>query len=156
MHQFDNPLVMTEEGHLLPDKLLRLNEILQDMQMGLELLWIPPQNRNSASSRPYCVCQILPDKRPYVIMFIGEQDDPVDILARIWAGDTRKNDVLSAVAAKEAAEKAFQLRAQADEMEEAADLVHFLATNRSPWYSKIRKPDDSIVKIETQHGRRVQ
>lgn len=156
MHQFDNPLVMTEEGHFVSDKWLRLNEILGDMDPFLELRWIPPKNRSNVDkSKPYAIVHNPPMKPAYTIMFAGDNDDPVDILARLWAGNTAKNDVQAVLDAKEAASKAFEMKKKMDEAEEAADQIHFLATNRSPWFAKHKLPNGQVVKLDTQTGRRV-
>lgn len=152
MHQFDDPAVMTEGGMFVSDKWLRLSEILDDMSMGLELRWIPPKNRvNAETSKPYAICQ-----RGVVVMFAGELDDPVDILTRLWKGNTAKHNVLGALEAREKAEEAFKLREHMDELEEAADEFHFMATNRSNWFIKRKLPDGRIVKIDTTQGRRVE
>lgn len=151
MHQFDDPGVMTEEGVFASDKWLRLNEILTEMGIGLELRWIPYKNRvNAETSKPYAICQ-----RNVVIMFAGELDDPVDILARLWEGNNKNGDVLKKLEARERAEDAFRMRKHMEEMAEAADEFHFMATNRSNWFIKRKRPDGKIVKIDTTNGREV-
>lgn len=156
MHQFDDPMVMTDSGYQLPDKLLRLNEILTDMGRGLSLVWIPPENRSDADlSKPYAIMHAPRDRKAYIVMFIGHFDDPEEILARLWEGDTTKHDVMRKVQLREEAAEAFRLRKQLDEMEETADELHFMATNRSNWFIKRRRPDGTLVKIDTQTGREV-
>lgn len=156
MHQFDNPLIMTEEGRFISDKWLRLNEILGDMDPFIELRWIPYSNRTSVDkSKPYAIVHNPPLKPAYVIMFAGEDDDPQQILARLWASNTSKNDVQGAIDASAAAAEAFEYKKQQNEIEQAADEIHFLATNRSPWFTKHRAANGKLVTIDTQNGRRV-
>ena len=147
LHQFDNPLVMTEEGVFVSDKWLRLSEILDDMD--LELRWIPHKARTHEDSKPYAICKRRP---PAVIRFAGELDDPVDILAALWEG--RDPDVLRKLEIREKAEEAFRLRQQMDAHEELADETHFLMTNRSPWFVKHKTSNGKIVKLD-HNGRRM-
>ncbi len=151
MHMFDNPLVMTEEGVFVSDKWLRLSEILQDMDPHLELRWIPPNARSSEDSKPYAIIY-NGSPRAYTIRFAGELDDPVEVLASIWEG--KGPDVLKALEAKEKAEEAFRLRESLDLHMELADQTHFLATNRSPFFTKHKTADGTIVKLD-HNGRRV-
>jgi len=154
MDQFDNPLVMTEDGILVSDKWLRLSEILQDIDPYLELRWIPPKARNSEESKPYAVCHCPPIGRAYVIMFAGDDDNPIDLLARLWEGNAKNQDVLRSLELREKAEEAFKLRESLELHAELADQTHFLATNRSPFITKHKTADGKIVKLD-HNGRRV-
>lgn len=153
LNQFTDPAVATEDGVFISDKWLRLSEILQDMDPTIELRWIPPRNRTDMDkSKPYAIVHSPPDKKSYIIMFAGDTDDPQDILARLWSGNTRKGNVLTRLDAIEAAKKAFEQRAALDSFEEAADEMHFMATSRSNWFIKRKRPDGTLVTIDTQTG----
>jgi len=153
LNQFTDPAVATEDGVFISDRWLRLSEILQDMDPNIELRWIPPRHRTEADkSKPYAIVHSPPDKKSYIIMFAGEKDDPQTILARLWSGNTQKRNVLTTLDAEEAAAKAFAQRAAMDSFEEAADEMHFMATSRSNWFIKRKRPDGTVVKIDTQTG----
>ncbi len=153
MDGFDNPLVMTEGGHFISDKWLRLSEILQDVDPSIELRWIEPRARTSDASKPYAICHVPPGRPAYVIMFADETDDPVALLARLWEG--KNPDYMETLEARERAEKAFELKKTIEEQEELADQFHFLATNRSPYFAKHKTASGEIVKLDTQTGHRL-
>lgn len=155
LNQFSNPAVATEDGYFVNDKWLRLSEIIQDMDPNLELRWIPPKNRTDKDSKPYAIVHSPPDQRSYIICFAGELDDPVALLAQLWSGNTRSNDVLGKLDAMEAAKTAFEQRESMERAEAAADEIHFMATNRSNWTIKRKREDGTTVKIDTQTGREV-
>jgi hypothetical protein len=157
MHQFDNPLVMTEEGYFVSDKWLRFSEILQDFDPYLELRWIPPKNRTDPEkSKPYAICHCLPDKIPYAIRFMGDEDDPIQVLADLWEGRVNnENNILTKLDALEKAQEAFRLKKDLEELEERTDLFHFLATDRSPFTARIRDSKGELIKLNTMNGRRV-
>ncbi len=154
LNQFTDPAVATEDGVFISDKWLRLSEILQDMDPTIELRWIPPKNRTDMDkSKPYAIVHAPRDRKHYIIMFAGETDDPQDILARLWSGNTSEHgSILTNLDAMEAAKQAFEQRAALDSFEEAADEMHFMATSRSNWFIKRKRPDGTIVKIDTQTG----
>lgn len=134
MDQFDNPAVLTEEGYFVSDKWLRLSEILHDYNPDLELRWIPPANRSDGDrSRPYAIVHSPHGRPAYVVMFAGELDEPQAILARIFAGDTSRNNVLGNLDAKEAARQAFELHERADRMAELEDQARWFAGTHKNW-----------------------
>lgn len=153
---YDHAL-LSEDGYFRSEKMLRLAEILEDFSPELELRWIPPDKRNDVDkSKPYCIVHIPSNraKPSYVVMYVTELDDPVDVLARLWYGDTRRDDVLRKVEAREAAEKAFQMKKHMEETQEKADLFHFLMTNRSKFWTSYKDDKGNLVKLDDQRRRR--
>lgn len=122
----DPAIWSAEAGAFISSKMERLAEIIQDYDQYLELRWIPPNARNSADSLPYAVVHNVPGNKPYTVFYFGETSDPVDILAKLFAGDGNRGNVLEAVEAQEAAQKAFKLKADLDEMLEAHHEFAFL------------------------------
>lgn len=155
MHMFDNPAAMTEEGVFVDSNWLRLSEILHDFDPYMELRWIPPQNRTSPTSKPYAICHCLPNRNPYVILFASELDDPVQILATLWEGKVQNGNILNKLDAIEKAKEAFRLKQNMEELEDLGDQYHFLLTNRSPWVTRWKRPDGTIIKLDTATGKRV-
>lgn len=153
MHQFDNPALMTEEGVFLTQKWQDFAELITTIDPYLTLNYIPYKNRTSEDSRPYAICHCPPDKKPYVVMFAGELDDPVDVYTRLLLGNQKNADVLKHLEAKELAEKLFKTKRHMEELEEKSDMFHFYITNRSKWIARHKRPDGSIVKMDTAIGR---
>jgi len=148
MHQFDDPAVLTEEGHFVSEKWLRLSEILQDFNPDITLNWIPPQHRTDVDrSKPYAIVHSPRNQPPYVIMFAGETDNPQEVLARIWSGDTSRQNVMANVAAMDAAEKAFKLKQEIDQREQLMDEAAWFAGTHKNWV-KMKRPDGTIEKID--------
>lgn len=153
---YDHAL-LSEDGYFRSEKMLRLAEILEDFSPEMELKWIPPDKRNNVDkSKPYCIVHTPSDrnKPPYVVMYATETDDPVDILARLWYGDTRRDNVIRKVEAREAAQRAFELKQQMEETQEKADLFHFLMTNRSKYWTSYKDDQGKTIKLDDQRRRR--
>lgn len=148
MHQFDDPAVLTQEGVFISEKWLRLSEIIQDTWPDVHLRWIPPANRTDVDrSRPYAIVHIPHGKPSYVVMFAGEQDDPVEILARLYSGDTTRHNVLGNVEAMDDARRMFDLKKKREIAEAYADqAAWFMGTNKN-WVN-LRRPDGTIVKFD--------
>lgn len=148
MHQFDDPAVLTKEGVFVSQKWLRLSEIIQDQWPDVSLRWIPPGNRSDIDrSRPYAIVHSPDGRAPYVVMFAGESDDPVDILARLYTGDTTKHDVLKHLEAMDTARRVFELKEQLEKREEAEEkAAWFMGTNKN--WIMWRRPDGSLVKYD--------
>lgn len=148
INQFDDPAVLTQEGVFVSDKWLRLSEIIQDVDPYLELRWIPPANRSEKDKgKPYAIVHARPDQAPYIVMFAGELDNPVAILAKLWTGNTAKHDVAANLDAMEKAQKAFELHIEMEKREQAMDEARwFMSTNKN-WIT-LRKPDGTLEKID--------
>lgn len=127
----DHAIYSEEAGTFVSSKLQRLAEILHDYDPALELRWIPPSARTDSDSLPYCIVHSITGRQPYVVKYFSELDDPVSILAQIFAGDNNRGNVLKKLEAQEAAQKAFEMKAWMEQQEEMADQFHFLFTNRS-------------------------
>lgn len=148
MHQFSDPALLTEEGHFINAKWVRLNEIIQDHWPDISLRWIPPTNRSSIDhSRPYAVVHSPSDRASYVIMFAGEEDKPEDILYALYSGDTRRTDIMKNIEAYEDAKKMVALKQEMDERAEAKEMAAWFVGTHKSWV-KMRRPDGSIEKID--------
>lgn len=149
-----DPAIYVEGAGFVSSKIERLAEIIHDYDEHLELRWIPPSNRNSADSLPYAIVHCIPNRQPYTVFYFGETDDPVAILARLFAGDSNNGNVLARVEANEAAAKAFQLKQNLDEMMESHDMFHFLATSRSKNYVNWKdRRTGELVKLDSDRRR---
>lgn len=150
-----DPAVYSEEaGAFVSSKIQRLAEILKDFDPTLELRWIPPALRSGEDTLPYAVFHNPLVGQPYTVFYFSEQDDPADVLARVFTGDSARGDILSKIEAKEAAQKAFQYKEYLDEMEEAADQMHFLMTSRSKNYVNWKDlRTGKVVKLDSSRRR---
>lgn len=142
MDNLQNSAILTEQGYFVSDKMLRLHEIIQDFDPYLHLEWIPPDKRAAQDGPPYRLVHAPPASQAYVVMHLTELDanNPENILARLFAGDSWNKDVVKTMDAKNAAHKAFNLKEQQDAMEERHDMAHFLLSNRSKNWVNWRDP----------------
>jgi hypothetical protein len=155
MHQFDNPALMTEEGVFLSQKWQDFAELITTIDPYLTLNYIPYKNRTATDSKPYAICHCPPDRKPYVILFAGELDDPIKIYARLLNGNRKDVNVLKQIEAQEIAEKLFKNKQDMDALADKSDQFHYYITNRSPWYVRHRRPNGKIIKMDTTNGREI-
>lgn len=150
----DHAVYSEEAQCFVSSKMQRLGEILLDYDPYLTLRWIPPNLRTSEDSLPYCIVHEMPGKKPYVVKYFSELDDPVDILGQIFRGDNAKHDVLKELDAKNAAAEAFRLKERMDAELEAADMFHFLMTSRSKNYVQWKdRTTGERVKLDSDRRR---
>lgn len=110
------------DGQWVSEKFERLASLLQDYDPNLELRWIPPANRTREDKEPFVIFD-LRSNTP--VLFAKEQDEPHQILARLWGIDNKHTNVLDKIEIEERAKKALEMKAWMDAKEEAADLAYF-------------------------------
>lgn len=116
-----------EGGVLVSEKQARIAEIIRDYDPELELAYIPPDKREPGD-RAFAVVHRPLGKPAYVAFYADECDER--LLARIFEGDNRHNNVMRSLEAKNAAAEAIRLKKQQEEMEEAHDVAQTIL--RSP------------------------
>lgn len=109
-----------EGGVLVSERHARIAEIIKDYDPELELAYIPPSKREPGD-RAFAVVH-RPFGRPEYVAFYADECDE-NLLARVFAGDNAKNNVMSDMQAKNAATEALKLKKQAEEMEEAHEIA---------------------------------
>lgn len=150
----DPAIYSPEAGAFVNSQIARLAEILRDYDNYLELRWIPPNLRGSEDTRPYAIVHCLPGREPYTVLYFTESDDPVEIFARILGGDGARGNVLKHLEKLEASRQIFQTKKHIDELNEAADQMHFLMTNRSKnWVNWKDVRTGEIVKLDSNRRR---
>lgn len=110
------------DGQWVSEKFERLASLLQDYDPNLELRWIPPANRTREDKEPFVIFD-LRSNTP--VLFAKEQDEPHQILARLWGIDNKHTNVLDKIEIEERAKRALEMKAWMDAKEEAADLAYF-------------------------------
>jgi hypothetical protein len=128
-----NPLlgrnwVVDADGHWMSASAYRLAEMLQDYDPYLFLAQIPPIDRRDGDNNPWGILHELPGKEPYILATYtdAELENPTEILARVFAGDLRKNNPVIAIERYEAAEAAMRLKAREEEIEEYKDFARHM------------------------------
>lgn len=114
--------IPTDDGRWVSEEFERLARIIQDYDQDLELRWIPPEHRTRDDKSPYCV---FDTRVQQPVFFATELDTPESILARLFDSDNKQGNVLTRLEKQEAATKAMQLKAQADEWEDMHDQANF-------------------------------
>lgn len=124
----DVPIYSHEYGGFLPSKAARLQEILQDYNPYISLVFIPPKERSAEDTHPYALLDSSPWRAPYIIRHITETEieDPAKILAWLFEGDLSKHSAVSIMQRQQIAEQAAQLvdlKRQEDARLERQDLA---------------------------------
>lgn len=129
----DAPIYSHEFGGFLSSKAARLQEILQDYNPYISLVFIPPKDRSADDVHPFALLDSSPWREPYIIRHIteAEVEDPAKILAWLFEGDLSKHSVVSVMAKQRLAEEAAKLvdlKRQEDDRLERMELAAALAT----------------------------
>jgi uncharacterized protein (DUF736 family) len=116
--------VATEDGHFVSEKHERIASMIQDFDETLQLVWIPPENRQIGDDTPPFAIVCTPrDRAPYIVFTIKEDEFDERVMARLFTGDLANNDVLAWAQAQEDADEAYRLKKQMDKSEERMDFV---------------------------------
>lgn len=139
--------VPSESGEWIDENFARLSEILQDYDPHLKLMWIPPSERSdSDTSKPFAV---VDTRTNYVVMYADETDKPQEILTRIFEGDNSKHNLQSRVQAWDIAEKAFKMKKELEEREEAMEFTSWMIGTKKNYIKHNGvKLDDQLRRIE--------
>lgn len=149
-----DPAVFVEGLGFIPQKFVRLAEIVKDYDPYLSLKYLPSDARTSEDTLHYAIVHSLPDRRPYSVFYFAESADPADILGRLFAGDDKHGNVLAKLEAKEAAKKIIREKENLDQMMEAHDEANFLWTSRSKNYVNwVDKKTGEKVKLNARRER---
>ena len=107
----DAPFYSTEFGAFLPSKAARLQEILQDYNPYISLVFIPPSQRSEEDTHPFALLDSSPWRAPYIIRHIteAEVERPEVILAWLFEGDLAKHSAVSLMAKQRIAAEAARL-----------------------------------------------
>lgn len=115
--------IPTDDGRWVNEKFVQIAEIIHDWDPEFELAWIPPEHRPFIKDKPYAVVHKPANGRAYVAFKLEEDQLDERVLARLWAGDTHRHDVLANIESMEAAKEAMRLKELMDREEERKELV---------------------------------
>lgn len=113
-------LVLADDGTFVNEKHERIARMVADYDPSLSLVWIPERARKPGDV-PFAVLCTPVAAPPYIVFTAQDADE--SLLARLYAGDTTKHDVLTAANKADEARQAYKLQQRADEMEAEADIV---------------------------------
>jgi hypothetical protein len=120
---FDRAVAM-DDGHFVSEKVAYISEIIKDFNPYLQLVWIPPENRQeNDDTPPFAIMDTTPGKAPYVVFTIKEDELDERVLAKLFQGDLAHNDVLARLEAEERAAEVLKLKRQMEKAEERQDFV---------------------------------
>lgn len=128
----DSPFYSELHGEFLSSNAARLQEILQDYNHYLELVFIPSSKRDATDTKPYAIRDNTPGRQG-IIRHFSEYDikDPAAILAWLFEGDLAKHGsaaLLDKAMIRHQADQLFKAKRDADAAEERQELVAALAT----------------------------
>lgn len=111
------------DGRWINERVSRVVEIIRDYDPNLEVCWIPPDKREPGDAAFAIVETGLDGRRSVAFYVQTEAEFDERVLARIFAGDTTKSNVLSSIEASEIAHKAMQMKKYLDRWEEEKDHI---------------------------------
>lgn len=123
-------LVPTVDNHWVSEEYAQIAEIINDYDEHLRLVWIPPENRiKGDSTPPYAVVETNGEGKESIVMTIRENELDHRILARLFRGDTHKNNVIAMLEADETAAKALDLKKKMEKAEERKNLIESIVSS---------------------------
>ena len=129
-------MVPAEDGHFINEDHARLSEVINDYDPNMRLAWIPPEHRTVYDLHPYAIIQTHPTNgKESFVFYISELEmkRPDLVLARLFRGDTQKNDVLANLEADDRAARVLALKANMEKAEERQDFIASVV--KSPLHS---------------------
>lgn len=140
--------VPSDDGRWVSEQYERLARVVQDYDPQFELRWIPPESRATPDerSKPYVVWDIISNSP---VFYASELDTPVDILTKMFDGDSTKHDVLARLDARNAAVQALEMKEKLDLAEERQDYAKWLIETKKNFITLPggRKVDDQLRPI---------
>jgi hypothetical protein len=118
------------EGQMLSAEHCRIAEIIQDYDPTLELVWIPP-NQRAGETHPFAVVHNPENAPSYIVFKLRENEVDHRVIARLFAGDNDKHNVVATVEEMEAAQRLVQLKAEEETRAEQAELTEWAIKARS-------------------------
>lgn len=115
-------LVPLTDGHWVSEQFAQIAEIIHDYDEHLQLAWIPPEQRTDKTP-PYAILETNGEGKISVVFTIEEADLNHTVLARLFRGDTHKNNVLANIEADEVARKALEYKKELERAEERQDFI---------------------------------
>jgi hypothetical protein len=147
--------VPTPDGRWVSEKFERLASVIQDYDENLELRWIPPEYRTREDKKPFCIVHKNPQNgAEYTVLYASELDDPEDILARLWIGDTQRNDVLDYLDKREMAAEALRMKERMDIQELQQDFAAWLMKTDKNFINARHPITGEMLKLDSQLRRR--
>lgn len=139
------PIVV--DGFWVNEQFATLAEVIRDYDEGLELRWIPPENRKTANERakPMVIWDL---SKNVPVRYLSERDNPSDVLAALFDSDNKHGNVLDRIEKREVALQLLEMRRNLDEAEELKDQAAFLMrTKKNYIMHNGRKLDDQLREI---------
>lgn len=120
------------DGSWVSERISRVIELIREYDSALDVKWIPPDRRGEGD--PAFAITETRQGREYVAFYVqSEKDFDERILARIYAGDSTRTNVMSELDAYNEAVRAVQARKKEDERAEMHELAFSML--RSPLHT---------------------
>lgn len=116
-------LVPAVDGHWVSEQFAQIAEIINDYDEHLQLVWIPPENRTSDKTPPFAIMETNGEGKQSIVFTIEEADLNHTVLAKLFRGDTHKNNVLANIEADEVARKTMEYKQEMERAEARMDFV---------------------------------
>jgi hypothetical protein len=112
-----------EDGSFISARVSRIVELIREYDPNLEVKWVPERMRQPGEPA-FMITERLRDGREVVAFYVqSENDFNESVLARIYAGDNTRNNVLANVDAHNAAVQRIAAARQQEEREQYYDLM---------------------------------
>lgn len=110
-------------GMALSAEHTRIAELIKEYEPSLELAWVPPENRTLNEEFPFAVIHRVQGVEPYVVMRLRENEVDHRVLARLYAADNSRGNVLSDIELEEKARRQVAARKAEEELAEAHEMA---------------------------------
>lgn len=121
----------SESGYMVSTEHQQIAEIIADYDPNLRLQWIPPDKREPGIA-PFVIVHTL-DGRETLVMEVQEDELDYRVLARLFAADTRRRDVMTELELNNAAYELLQAKKHEDEQAERREFA--LSVLKSPLHT---------------------
>lgn len=115
-----------EDGHWISAKVARVVEVLKNYDEKLDVVWIPPEQREPGDAA-FMVVELTPRGPQPIFAVLDEEHMDERLLEQVYLYDTHKpGDVLSEMDARNKARRDMMRAKHQEEMDAAADLAYHI------------------------------
>lgn len=116
----------SQTGHFISADHRRIAEIINDYNQYMQLIWIPPEQRELNEEFPFAILHSPPGLAPYIVRKVRESEMNHTLISWLAMNDLSKNrpaDIFARIEADEAARKLLEFKRQEEAKAEKLDLA---------------------------------
>lgn len=132
----------SEVGAFISASHQHLAQILHDYNPYLSLVFIPPQKRDESDTKPFAILNSSPTLRgPAIVRYLSEREmeNPKEILAWVFVGDTARHgadSVFERLERERVAQELLDMKRKEDELGDIMEFGEYVFGSKSPHWMK--------------------